>query len=540
MVARGQSAVQQGVPRHHRIITFVHRDAFGINHARHTALNARVGHLFLAKGGASCPKNPTVFKIAAKGKETGPRKIRIIRRAALGIDARRGVAAAAHRKGAVGAVDHLDILSTRVLVSQINPDAGISCTINLQVANAVVCAKEKLDGRCRPVGAAQQFCGIAFAFQHDIVQARFRHLARPKIGSCRHKGHTAALCIDIVDHRRHGGDGVGAARAISAPMPSRGHAIGHPTRQVGYGCAYARVTIGGIGRAHYQPHRGAAPCRPSDKSRARRKILPFQRHTGCGGIDIVDQAAAKRADGGVKQIHRLPALLGAQAVGGDIIPDIAIFWAIRIPRSHRHVNPARRHNTARGCLDRQASQKGRAIGTDFQNKVIVAHNAHFRTARIASLKQQAGGVRGFGLVDLDLMPRPRMGKKCGGRGDGQPIGIIGICRNAQGCHPLGSVGRGGPVLAVKHRLGGLIFDPDAPSCFGHIEIPIQARINRHMAIFALPIARGPLAHDVTGPRGDSGGRGGQTAAAGRSLHQNVQNRQSLVMGDVFLGLGRFD
>ena len=61
-----------------------------------------------------------------------------------------------------------------------------------------------------------------------------------------------------------------------------------------------------------------------------------------------------------------------------------------------------------------------------------------------------------------------------------------------------------------------------------------------MILFALPIARGIVAHDVTGPRNNRRWRRGKRAAGGRGLNQNVQDRQSLVMGDVFLRLGGFD
>ena len=41
---------------------------------------------------------------------------------------------------------------------------------------------------------------LAVALEHHIGQASLLHLARPKIGSSRQKGHAAALRVDIVNH----------------------------------------------------------------------------------------------------------------------------------------------------------------------------------------------------------------------------------------------------------------------------------------------------------------------------------------------------
>ena len=94
--------------------------------------------------------------------------------------------------------------------------------------------------------------------------------------------------------------------------------------------------------------------------------------------------------------------------------------------------------------------------------------------------------------------------------------------------------------AIKHGLAVFALDPNAPTGFGHIEIPIQTRIDSHMAVFALPIACGIVGHNVTGPRDHCCGRRCEAAAGGCGLDQNVQDGQSLVMCHVFLGLRRLD
>ena len=204
-------------------------------------------------------------------------------------------------------------------------------------------------------------------------------------------------------------------------MQGRGRAVGHPTGQVGDGCACAGVAISGIGRTHHQPHRNAAPCRPSDKGRTGGEILTFQ-GDACGrGIRVVDQTLAKRtcasapraAAGCGHQINRLPTLLRAQAVSCGIIPDITVLRANWIAGALHHVNAARCDHAARGRFNCQPRQKGRAIGADLQHKVVAAHDAHFGPSGIAALKQHAGRVRRARLVDLNLMPRARMGQQSG-------------------------------------------------------------------------------------------------------------------------------
>src|SRR5690606_30148565 len=80
---------------------------------------------------------------------------------------------------------------------------------------------------------------------------------------------------------------------------------------------------------------------------------------------------------------------------------------------------------AGGGIDDQRHYPGRASRADLEMPVVITGQTHFSTTRPVGLIEQGCGVGGAGLVELELVAASFMGKKRGGRSNGEAIAAVG-------------------------------------------------------------------------------------------------------------------